>query len=45
LSWTADARALLVVQDGRIEIRRATDGAIVGAIDNTEGVQQLIALP
>ncbi|MDQ1434378.1 MAG: hypothetical protein QOF59_1194, partial [Actinomycetota bacterium] len=26
LSWTADARALLVVQDGRIEIRRATDG-------------------
>jgi hypothetical protein len=45
LSWTADARALLVVQDGRIEIRRATDGAITGAIEDTEGVQQLIALP
>jgi hypothetical protein len=45
ISWTADTRALLVVQDGRIEIRRATDGAIVGAIDNTDGVQQVIALP
>ena len=45
LSWTADGRALLVVQTDRVEIREETDGALAGSIEGTEGVQQLIALP
>jgi hypothetical protein len=45
LAWTPDSRALLVVQDGRIEIRRATDGAQTGVMENTDGVEQLVALP
>jgi hypothetical protein len=44
-TWTADSRALLIVQENRIEVRRASDGRVAGAIDGTEGVQQLVALP
>jgi hypothetical protein len=45
LSWTADGRALIVVQGGRIEIRRAIDGALTASIEGTVGVEQLVALP
>jgi hypothetical protein len=45
LSWTADGRALIVVQAGRIEIRRAIDGAPTASIEGTDGVEQLVALP
>ncbi len=44
-SWTADGRSLIVVQVGRIEIRRATDGALTRSIEGTDGVEQLVALP
>jgi hypothetical protein len=44
-TWTPDGRALLVVQNDRIEVRRASDGIATGEIRETAGVEQLIALP
>jgi hypothetical protein len=44
-TWTPDSRALLVVQDHRIEVLQASDGRETRVIAGTDGLQQLAALP
>ena len=44
-TWTADGRELLVVQDDRIAVLRASDGQPTASVGNAVGVEQLIALP
>jgi hypothetical protein len=44
-TWTPDSRALLIVQDDGIEIRRAIDGRLTSRIPHTNGLEQLVALP
>ncbi len=45
-SWTPDGDALLVVQDGGIDVYRADTGALTRAIyGGLPGLQQIVALP
>jgi hypothetical protein len=45
LAWTADSRTLLIVRQSHVDIVRGSDGSVVVAIDQTYGLEQLVALP
>jgi hypothetical protein len=44
-SWTPDGGALLVVQPGAVEIRRASDGRVTNRVRGLAGLEQIVALP
>jgi hypothetical protein len=44
-TWTPDSRELLVVQDHAVEFRRASDGLVTKTVSQTDGLQQIVALP
>lgn len=45
LAWTSDSRTLLVTRANQVDIMRATDGALIGTVSGTSGLEQLLALP